>query len=102
MNDNKQAKQQAKQNRRNAKRMTKRHATAEEVIFIFEKVLAGWKPIRIFNTIVQTNPQSEITKKKTEVIATGNCRVTEAELPCPERYLHYLELREQVNQMHKK
>ena len=54
---------QIKSDRRAIKRSDKRSITGEEVIFIFEKVLEGWKTIRIFNTIIQTNPNSSADKK---------------------------------------
>lgn len=85
----------AKKNRREKKRTTKRGITGEEVIFIFEKVLEGWKTIKIFNTMIQQNPQSGVDKKKVEVISTGNSKVFETEL-AQERYKYYLELREKV------
>jgi hypothetical protein len=85
----------AKRERRIKKRTDKRDITGEEVIFIFEKVLAAWPTIRIFNTIKQTTPASAVTKKKVEVIATGNCKVFENELE-PARYQHYLELRPKI------
>lgn len=43
---------QMKQERRTKKRTQKRSVTGEEVIFIFEKVLEGWKTIKIYNTII--------------------------------------------------
>jgi hypothetical protein len=85
----------AKKERRIKKRTEKRDITGEEVIFIFEKVLEKWATIKIFNTIIQTNPLSGVTKKKVEVIATGNCKVFEKELS-PENYQKYLSLRQQV------
>ena len=85
----------AKRERRIKKRTDKRDITGEEVIFIFEKVLEGWATIKIFNTIKQTTPASAVTKKKVEVIATGNCKVFENELE-PIRFQLYLELRKQV------
>lgn len=85
----------AKIERRTKKRTEKRAVTGEEVIFIFEKVLEKWATIKIFNTIIQTNPLSGVTKKKVEVIATGNCKVYEKELDT-ERFNYYLLLREQV------
>ena len=90
----------AKKERRIKKRTTKRDITGEEVIFIFEKVLEGWPTIKIFNTMKQANPPSNIIKKKVEVIATGNCKVFENELE-PIRYQLYLELREKVYLFHK-
>jgi hypothetical protein len=87
---------QKKKERREKKRCEKRSVTGEEVIFIFEKLLEGWKTIRIYNTIIQFNPKSAIDKKKTESIATGNCKVFETELP-KERYEYYKELRVKVS-----
>lgn len=87
---------QKKKERREKKRCEKRSVTGEEVIFIFEKLLEGWKTIRIYNTIIQFNPNSTIDKKKTESIATGNCKVFETELS-KERYEYYKELRVKVS-----
>jgi len=84
-----------KKERREKKRTAKRGITGEEVITIFEKVLEGWKTIKIYNTMIQHDPNSGVDKKKVEVIATGNSKVFESELP-PERYQHYLDLREKV------
>jgi hypothetical protein len=89
-----------KKDRRENKRTDKRSVTGEEVIFIFEKVLENWSTIRIYNTIIQNNPNSFIDKKKTETIATGNCKVYESELS-KERYEHYKILREKVYEKHK-
>ena len=101
--DNKYAEKfiQMKKERREKKRTNKRSITGEEVIFIFEKVLEGWKTIRIYNEIIRTNSASNITKKKTEIIATGNCKVYETELS-PEKYQYYVELREKVYKFHNK
>jgi hypothetical protein len=77
------------------KRTAKRNITGEEVIFVFEKVLEGWKTIKIYNTLIQNNPNSQINKKQTEQISTGNCKVYETELS-PERYEYYISLREQI------
>ena len=57
-----------KKKRRELKRTNKRSVTGDEVIFIFEKILEGWKTIKIFNTIIQTNPSSLINKKQVEII----------------------------------
>ena len=85
-----------KQERREKKKTMKRNATGEEVIYIFEKILEDWKTIRIFNTMIQQNPQSNIDKKWVEQIASGNCKVYLKELVTEERYNYYLELRERV------
>jgi len=88
-----------KSERREIKQTYKRSVTGEEVIFIFEKVLEGWKTIRIFNTIIQINPNSSIEKKKVESIATGNCKVYPKELS-QEKFDYYLSLREKIYEFH--
>lgn len=95
--DNKYKKEyiQIKQERREIKRSTKRSVTGEEVIFIFEKVLEGWKTIRIYNTIIQNDPNSSVDKRKVETISTGNCKIYSSELS-KERYEYYLVLRDKV------
>ena len=89
-----------KELRKEKKKIEKRKISGEEVIFIFEKVLEGWKTIRIYNTIIQNNPDSEIDKKKTENIATGNCKVYESELS-KEKYDYYMNLRNKVYEYNK-
>ena len=91
---------QMKKERREKKRCEKRSITGEEVIFIFEKVLEGWKTIRIYNTLIQNNPNSGIDKKRTESISTGNCKVYESELS-KERYEYYTILRQKVYEYNK-
>jgi hypothetical protein len=88
-----------KKERREKKNTTKRNTNAEEVIYIFEKILEGWKTIKIYNTMIQQDPNSGVDKKKVEVIATGNSKLFEKELP-PERYQYYLELRDKVYKFH--
>ena len=90
-----------KRDRREKKRTDKRSTTANEVIFIFEKILEDWKTIKIFNTIIQNNPNSQTDKKSVEQIATGNCKVYESELS-KEKYSYYQELREKVYEYNKK
>jgi hypothetical protein len=89
-----------KNKRREIKKKDRRSATAEEVIYIFEKILEGWKTIRIYNTIIQNNPNSSILKKNVENISTGNSKVYESELS-EERFKYYTELREKVYIFHK-
>jgi hypothetical protein len=91
---------QIKKERRQKKKTLKRSASAEEVIYIFEKILEGWKTIRIYNTIIQTNSKSEISKKNVENISTGNSKVYEKELS-EEKYKYYNELRNKVYELHK-
>lgn len=84
-----------KQHRKEQKKIHKRTVCGEEVIYIFEHILKGWKTIRIYNTIKQTNPESNVTKRKVEQIASGNCKVYPSELT-PAKYKHYQSLRNQV------
>jgi hypothetical protein len=90
-----------KSERRANKRTDKRAITGEEVIFIFEKVLEGWKSIKIFNTLIHTNLSSSADKKIVETVSTGNCKVYPNELS-KERYDYYLELRAMVYNFHNK
>ena len=92
---------QDKKERREKKKMSKRDVLGEDIIFIFEKVLEGWPTIRIYNTIIQTNPSSGITKEKTEKYATGNCKIYEKEVASKERFQYYMDLRENVYEFHK-
>jgi hypothetical protein len=89
-----------KQERREKKRAEKRNILGEEVIFIFEKVLEGWKTIKIYNTLIQANPACLVNKKTVESISTGNCKVYPKELSA-ERFQYYLSLREKVYEFHK-
>ena len=91
---------QMKKVRREKKRTEKRSITGEEVIFIFEKFIEGWSTIRIYNTIIQNNSESQVSKKKVETIVSGNCKIYETELS-NEKYKYYLELREKIYEIHK-
>lgn len=88
-----------KKKRREEKKKDRRSASPDEVIFIFEKILEGWKTIRIYNTIIQNNSNSNIEKKNVENISTGNCKVYESEVSL-EKYNYYTELRKKVYQFH--
>jgi len=92
---------EAKKKRREEKKKNRRGATAEEVIYIFEKILEGWKTIKIYNTIIQNNKDSEVSKKNVENISTGNSKVYEKELDI-ERFQYYTELRKKVYELHQK
>lgn len=95
MNDYNRTFIQLKKENRERKREKKRFATGEEVIYIFEKVLENWSTIKIYNSIIQNNPNTNIDKKHTENIATGNCKLSEKELS-EDRFKYYTELRERV------
>ena len=92
---------QMKKERRQKKRCEKRSISGEEVIFIFEKFIEGWATIKIYNTIIQNNPNSAVDKKKVETIVSGNCKVYETELSS-EKFKYYLELREKVYKINAK
>ena len=87
-----------KKERRKNKQIIKRKIDANEVIFIFEKLLEGWKTIRIYNTIKQTNSSSQITKKQVENISTGNIKIYDDELE-QDRFLYYQNLRKQIYEL---
>ena len=89
-----------KSDRREIKKKDRRGATSEEVIYIFEKILEGWKTIRIYNTIIQNNTESTVNKKNVENISTGNSKVYITELE-KERFEYYNNLREKVYNYHK-
>lgn len=90
-----------KSERRENKKKDRRGATPEEVIYIFEKILEGWKTIRIYNTIIQTNSSSNVTKKIVENVSTGNSKVYQSEFTTQEMFNLYNELREKVYTYHK-
>jgi hypothetical protein len=92
---------QMKKARREKKRTEKRSITGEEVIYIFEKFIEGWATIKIYNTIIQNNPNSAVNKKKVETIVSGNCKVYETELSS-EKFKYYLELRDKVYKINAK
>ena len=48
-----------------------------------------------FKSIIQNNPDSAVDKKKTETIATGNCKLYPSELSS-ERFEYYQTLRVKV------
>ena len=88
-----------KKKRREEKKKDRRSASPDEVIFIFEKILEGWKTIRIYNTIIQNNHNSNVEKKNVQNISTGNCKVYESEISL-EKFNYYTELRKKVYQFH--
>ncbi len=84
-----------KQQRKTNKYIENRKATPEEILYIFERVLEGWRTIKIYNIMIQNNKFTKITKKNVECIATGNVRIYPFELS-EENYEKYSSLREQV------
>jgi hypothetical protein len=45
-----------------------RKATPEEIIYIFERVLEGWRTIKIYNIMIQNNKSTKITKNSRKYI----------------------------------
>ncbi len=90
---------QKHQREKDAKKAKLRRATVDEVLFIFEKVLEEWKPIKIYNVCIQNNPQSHILKEDVDHIVTGNCKIFEFETT-PEKFQLYDTLRQKVYKYH--
>lgn len=88
------------QKEKNIKKSNLRRSSVDEVIFIFEKVLEDWKPIKIYNVCIQNNPLSKIIKEDIENTITGNCKVFDFETT-PEKFQLYNDLREKVYDYHK-
>ena len=90
---------QQSDNKKN-KYIENRRATPQEIIYIFERVLEGWRTIKIYNVMIQNNESTKITKKIVENISTGNVKIHSFELH-EEEYNKYLSLREQVYEYRK-
>jgi hypothetical protein len=90
---------QKHQKEKNVKKSIARRATVDEVLFIFEKVLEAWKPIKIYNVCIQNNPQSQILKEDVDHIVSGNCKVFDFETT-PEKFQLYNDLRQKVYDYH--
>jgi hypothetical protein len=73
----------------------KKTATPNEIIFIFEKVLEGWKTIKIYNFIRKNDRLSTITKYVVQNVSTGNSKITKNTIE-DEIYNYYVSLRSKV------
>ena len=73
----------------------KKTATPNEIIFIFEKVLEGWKTIKIYNFIRKNDRLSTITKYVVQNISTGNSKIIKNTIS-DEIYDYYVLLRTKV------
>ncbi len=91
---------QKHQKEKNVKKSNLRRATVDEVLFIFEKVLEAWKPIKIYNVCIQNNPHSKLLKEDVDHIVSGNCKVFDFETT-PEKFQLYNDLRQKVYDYHK-
>lgn len=87
------------QKEKNVKKSELRRASVDEVLFIFEKVLENWKPIKIYNVLIQNNPLSKVIKEDVENIYTGNCKVFDFETTS-EKFQLYNDLRNKVYEYH--
>lgn len=83
------------------KRKNERKSTPSEILYIFEKTLEDWRPIKIYNVMIQENPLTKITKKDVDNICNGNVRIESNEVS-KEDYDKYQELRKAVYDKHKK
>ncbi len=52
-----------------------RNATPEEILFIFQKTLQHWKPVKIYNVLIQQNNQTHITRRDVDNIYKGNTKI---------------------------
>jgi hypothetical protein len=91
---------QKHQKEKNVKKSIARRATVDEVLFIFEKVLEVWKPIKIYNVCIQNNSQSKLLKEDVDHIVSGNCKVFDFETTV-EKFQLYNDLRQKVYDYHK-
>lgn len=80
---------------RSKKRVSERHGTAEEIMYIFDKSLEGWKTIKIWNVLKQERPLTKLIKKDIDKIARGDARIEKFELN-EEQYREYQEKRAKI------
>ena len=82
------------------KRKNERRTTPNEIIFIFERFLEDWRPIKIFNVMIQNNPETKIKKMDVDNICDGNVRIYENEVS-EDEYKSYEDLRKRVYEKNK-
>ncbi len=85
--------------KKNIKKKNLRKSTPDEIFFIFNKTLEGWKTIKIFNVLIQTFNNSSLNKNDVDDIHPGNVKIYENEID-HNKYLEYIELRKKVYQYH--
>ena len=86
---------------RSKKRVSERHGTAEEIMYIFEKSLEGWKTIKIWNVLKQERPLTKLIQKDIDKIARGDARIEKFELN-EDQYKEYQEKRAKIYEIRKK
>lgn len=77
------------------KRLKKRRANVDEIEFILNKTLEGWKPVKIYNVLIQEKSTSIINREWVDNISRGTVRVLKDEVT-PERFQKITELKQQV------
>lgn len=82
------------------KRLKKRKANISEIEYIFKKTLEGWKPIKIYNVMLQENPSSNINKEWVNNISKGTVRILKHETN-ENKYNELIKLKQQVFELYK-
>ena len=83
------------------KRLKKRRANAEEIEYILTKTLEGWKPVKIYNVLLQERPTSLVNREWVDNISKGTVRVIKDEVD-EETYKRIGDLKRQVTVMNSK
>lgn len=77
------------------KRLKKRRANINEIEFILKKSLEDWKPIKIYNVIMQDNPTSMINREWVDNISKGTVRILKDEVSA-EKFTYLQNLKQKV------
>lgn len=81
------------------KRLKKRRANIDEIEYILTKTLEGWKPIKIYNVLIQERPTTLINQEWVNNITKGTVRILQEEVDT-ERYKKLIELKQLVLHKH--
>lgn len=77
------------------KRLKKRRANVDEIEYILNKTLDGWKPIKIYNVLIQERPTSLINREWVDNISKGTVRILKDEVD-PDRFKKLSELKRKI------
>lgn len=77
-----------------------RHSTPIEIFYIFERTLEDWKPIKIYNIMIQNNSETKVTRRDVDNISTGNVKISPNEIT-KEEYIQYQYMRQKVYEYHR-
>jgi hypothetical protein len=80
-----------------SRKTKKRFATPNDIMFILNKTMENWSPIRIFNELKKTN--DKITLDRVKKFARGTVFIGPSEL-APTEYVKYKDLRQKCFQKH--